>query len=170
MLKKNNGITLIALVITIIVLLILAGVSIAMLTGNNGILTNSNKAKAENAAAQAEEQMKLAYMAVRTEIMAQTVDNSSYDPASNTVPSGATESNLQQLKAIVEEDLGTGSGYSVTISEASGTGDTATPAKINIKYTNSAISTITGVKYNGHVNGTITIKDQSAEFEFDTAD
>ena len=36
MLKNNKGITLIALVITIIVLLILAGVSIAMLTGNNG--------------------------------------------------------------------------------------------------------------------------------------
>ena len=38
--KENKGITLIALVITIIVLLILAGVSIATLTGNNGILTN----------------------------------------------------------------------------------------------------------------------------------
>ena len=37
--KKQTGITLIALVITIIVLLILAGVSIALLTGNNGILT-----------------------------------------------------------------------------------------------------------------------------------
>lgn len=36
--KENTGITLIALVITIIVLLILAGVSISMLTGNNGIL------------------------------------------------------------------------------------------------------------------------------------
>lgn len=35
----NSGITLIALVITIIVLLILASVSIAMLTGKNGILT-----------------------------------------------------------------------------------------------------------------------------------
>ena len=34
--KNNKGITLIALVVTIIVLLILAGVSIAMLTGNNG--------------------------------------------------------------------------------------------------------------------------------------
>ena len=34
--KSNNGITLIALVITIIVLLILAGVTIAMLTGENG--------------------------------------------------------------------------------------------------------------------------------------
>ena len=42
---KNSGITLIALVITIIVLLILAGVSIAMLTGENGILTQAQKAK-----------------------------------------------------------------------------------------------------------------------------
>ena len=43
--KNSKGITLIALVITIIVLLILASVSIAMLTGDNGILTQANKAK-----------------------------------------------------------------------------------------------------------------------------
>ena len=51
-LSNNLGITLIALVITIIVLLILAGVSIAMLTGQNGILTQAQNAKqaTENAA------------------------------------------------------------------------------------------------------------------------
>lgn len=43
MIKNQKGITLIALVITIIVLLILAGVSIAMLTGDNGILTQASK-------------------------------------------------------------------------------------------------------------------------------
>ena len=43
--KKNGGITLIALVVTIIVLIILAGVSISMLTGQNGILTRAAKAK-----------------------------------------------------------------------------------------------------------------------------
>ena len=43
--RKEKGITLIALVITIIVLLILAGVSIAMLTGENGILTQAQNAK-----------------------------------------------------------------------------------------------------------------------------
>ena len=42
---KQNGITLIALVITIIVLLILAGVTIATLTGDNGILTKAGDAK-----------------------------------------------------------------------------------------------------------------------------
>lgn len=44
-LKQTKGITLIALIITIIVLLILAGVSIALLTGKNGILTQANKSK-----------------------------------------------------------------------------------------------------------------------------
>lgn len=43
--RNISGITLIALVITIIVLLILAGVSIATLTGENGILTRANEAK-----------------------------------------------------------------------------------------------------------------------------
>ena len=41
--KGNKGITLIALVITIIVLLILAGVTIASITGENGILRKSAK-------------------------------------------------------------------------------------------------------------------------------
>ncbi len=42
--KMSKGITLIALVVTIIVLLILAGISVQMLTGDNGILTQSQKA------------------------------------------------------------------------------------------------------------------------------
>ena len=59
-LKERNGITLIALVITIIVLLILAGVSIAMLTGQNGILTQANNAKNETELASAKEKVELA--------------------------------------------------------------------------------------------------------------
>ena len=53
--KANKGITLIALVITIIVLLILAGVSIAMLTGQNGILTQAQNAKDRTAEAEEQE-------------------------------------------------------------------------------------------------------------------
>ena len=59
MLKNNKGITLIALVITIIVLLILAGVSIAMLTGNNGILSQATNATTETQVGAAEEAIKL---------------------------------------------------------------------------------------------------------------
>ena len=65
--KQKNGITLIALVITIIVLLILAGVSIAMLTGQNGILTQAQNAKTTTEDKSAEEKIKLAVMAARAQ-------------------------------------------------------------------------------------------------------
>ena len=54
---NNKGITLIALVITIIVLLILAGVSIAMLTGQNGILTQASTSKEKTNAAEVAERV-----------------------------------------------------------------------------------------------------------------
>ena len=57
--EKQKGITLIALVITIIVLLILAGVSIAMLTGDNGILMQASDSKIETAVGTVKEQLKL---------------------------------------------------------------------------------------------------------------
>ena len=57
--NKENAITLIALVITIIVLLILAGVSIAMLTGTNGILTQAQKAKMSTELSSYKEQLEL---------------------------------------------------------------------------------------------------------------
>ena len=57
--ERQKGITLIALVITIIVLLILAGVLIAMLTGDNGILNQANDSKIETAVGTVKEQLKL---------------------------------------------------------------------------------------------------------------
>jgi hypothetical protein len=57
--NKQRGITLIALVITIIVLLILAGISIATLTGENGILNKTNKAKEEHLIEQYKEEINL---------------------------------------------------------------------------------------------------------------
>ena len=43
--KDNKGITLIALIVTVIVLIILAGVSISMLTGENGLIGRTGLAK-----------------------------------------------------------------------------------------------------------------------------
>ena len=63
--KNSKGITLIALVITIIVLLILAGVTIATITGDNGILTKAQNAKEKNAQKTIEEQINLAVQASR---------------------------------------------------------------------------------------------------------
>ena len=57
--NKTSGITLIALVVTIIVLLILAGISVMMLTGNNGILTRAGEAGKESVHANVYEQIQL---------------------------------------------------------------------------------------------------------------
>ena len=65
--SKNGGITLIALVITIIVLLVLAGVSIATLTGENGILTRAGDAKTNTEIAEEKEAIGLAYNGVMAE-------------------------------------------------------------------------------------------------------
>ena len=62
--KRNKGITLIALVITIIVLLILAGVAISMLSGENGILKKAGEAKTKTEEAREEESTTLSDMEI----------------------------------------------------------------------------------------------------------
>ena len=73
--NKEKGITLIALVITIIVLLILAGVSITMLTGNNSIITNAAKARRNNAISSVKEQVLMAVNTAYTEYNSKLVTN-----------------------------------------------------------------------------------------------
>ena len=51
MLKNKKGITLVALVVTIVVLLILAGVSINLVLGDNGIINKAKEAKEKSAEA-----------------------------------------------------------------------------------------------------------------------
>lgn len=67
LIKDKKGITLIALVVTIIVLLILAGISISMLTGNNGILSNAILAKEEQEKSQSIDEARIAILAEITE-------------------------------------------------------------------------------------------------------
>ena len=57
--RNNRGITLIALVVTIVVLLILAGVSLAMLRGENGIISKAQKSARETRLAKTKESISL---------------------------------------------------------------------------------------------------------------
>ncbi len=66
--KNQKGITLVALVITIVVLLILAGVTISMVMGDNGVLSNSQKAKYESAKGTAEDSLSAALSSITTDI------------------------------------------------------------------------------------------------------
>ena len=84
--KEEKGITLIALVITIIVLLILAGVAISMLTGDNGILKQAVKAKEETEKKSIQENIQLAVLSA--------MSNTSH------------ELTLESLKAEVKSQLG----------------------------------------------------------------
>ena len=74
--RNKEGITLIALVITIIVLLILAGVSIAMLAGTNGILTQAQLAKSETEKAAARESLETKMLGAKTENSTESIEDS----------------------------------------------------------------------------------------------
>ena len=76
--KGNRGITLIALVITIIILLILAAVTIGALSGDNGILKNAADAKQETEKAQIIEQAKI-------DILGKQADNTSAELEKNEI-------------------------------------------------------------------------------------
>ena len=77
MMNKQKGITLIALIITIIVLLILVGVSILLVTGNNGELKQASTAVIKNKEATAKEEVEMAVASARTEYMKDWATNTS---------------------------------------------------------------------------------------------
>ena len=82
-LKNTKGITLIALVVTIIVLLILAGVSIAMLTGNNGVLTQAKSAKENTRVGEVQEKVKLAAQAALTDNLGNGIEKEKFQEELN---------------------------------------------------------------------------------------
>ena len=69
MFKKERGITLVALVVTIVVLLILAGVSISMVLGNNGIVTKAKETQTAQDKAYAEDVIESGLKAVQIEVL-----------------------------------------------------------------------------------------------------
>lgn len=90
---KNDGITLIALVLTIIILVTLAGVSIATLTGSNGILAQAQSSKQITVDSAEQEQRKLSQIEANTHF-----ENYDYiDTEGNTVkiPAGFAVSNIK---------------------------------------------------------------------------
>lgn len=76
MFKKERGITLVALVVTIVVLLILAGVSISMVLGNNGIVTKAKDTQAAQDKAYAEDVIESGLKAVQIEVLSNTLPTS----------------------------------------------------------------------------------------------
>ena len=101
--QMQKGITLIALVITIVVLLILAGVSIATLTGNNGILTRANDAKIESEETEEDELRRLTALEAATNLENKTIiDNSMGKDVTVTIPAGFAISLVEGEQTVKE--------------------------------------------------------------------
>ena len=81
--SNQKGITLIALIVTIIVLIIIAGISIATLTADNGVLRQTNLAKVQQMEANAREQVSLACAAMRVAIAEAHAQDNSYSAKGN---------------------------------------------------------------------------------------
>lgn len=74
MIKKEKGITLIALVVTIIVLIILAGVSISLIVGENGIINMAKKAQEDTKIAEQEEKQQLNHLYLESQMVKDLVE------------------------------------------------------------------------------------------------
>ena len=83
MFKSEKGITLVALVITIIVLLILAGITLMLALGDNGILGQAENARMVQIEADTKETIELAILAAKTEMADKTasVGTTTFTPA-----------------------------------------------------------------------------------------
>ena len=67
--SKKNGITLIALVITIIIMLLLAAVAIQMALGENGLISKSNESKKQQLKAELYDNAKIEYLNLKTKAL-----------------------------------------------------------------------------------------------------
>lgn len=149
--RNQKGITLIALVITIIVLLILAGVSIAMLTGDNGILTQANSAKVTTIEGDVDEQVRMGVAAIRLSIANEAAKDNSYDAREKTATLGA------ELLADLKTTSGKNTGWSVTANPSTDTPGTTENASFTVEYAgedykNAANSSSAKITYTVTVN------------------
>ena len=142
--KNNKGITLIALVITIIVLLILAGVTIAMLTGDNGILTKTNQAKTSTTKGEVADKINMAINAEYASLLSGE--------------SMQTAAKIASSNGITEDSAGTGD-FTITIKTPAATGNTAV---LEIKP--SATGSYKDYKDDTNLVGTITYSVTSSKY------
>ena len=99
-LRKSNGITLIALVITIIVLLILAGVAISMLSGENGILKKAAEAKTKTEEGQKQEETALSSMELETHFQ---TENSKYKCSNGFITGITVETKVSEFQSALPD-------------------------------------------------------------------
>lgn len=110
--KNQKGITLVSLVITIIVLVMLAGVAIVALMGDNSVLRQANSARVTNLESTVNEEVKLACAALRIAVAEAQAKNNSYSVIDNEAEISAT------LKRVLNDDTNLSGAYEVSAADA----------------------------------------------------
>ena len=154
----KSGITLIALVITIIVLLILAGVTIATLTGDNGILTKAQSAKKVSTDAEIEEKIKLAVIAskinesntVDTDVLTKELNNQFVDDGWEKTEIDANTWKVTVNGQSYKIDLTTG-----TIEKVTGIIVSSNPSKVLAGKTVTITATLEEIDKTGDISFTV---------------
>lgn len=152
-LKSNKGITLVALIITIIVLLRLAGVTIATLTGDNGLLQKATNEKASSIDGEIEEQIKLAY--TEHQMSQYTDDQITFQQALDKV-FGTNEATATPTQTNGEYTVAFADGRAFTFNSTTGVVTPATSSSSGqgsgTGGTSQAISTITSANYGDYID------------------
>ena len=132
-LRRNKGITLVALVITIIILLILAWISIQAIT-NTGLFANTKRAKEKSMEGQLKEEISLAIQDIEVEEISK-----GNGVTLETLAGGQLENKLKDITAELDDDKINGeySGYEYTID-----------SKFNVKIENK----VTGISLKFELN------------------
>ena len=148
---NNKGITLVALVITIIILLILAGISIQAIT-NTGLFANAKKAKEKSMEGQLKEEISLAIQSIQTEEI--------YKGNSVTLETLAGENG--QLKNVLGDDL----------SEAEFTGEEINGEYKDYEFTidSNLNVTINGAVSGAKITGSAVVQTSGYVFEGSTVE
>lgn len=163
MLKKNGGITLIALVITIIVLLILAGISIAMLSGDNGVLNRASQSSVKNQLGSFNDAVSLFVSDKTTEYYEQAYVEQNETVAKETLDKYlATEVTAEKLETGIDGLSKSDDSESTTTAKVAVENGSDALTKITLtmkdsKYTYTSVGTVTNGRVTWKITSTKTV-------------
>lgn len=171
---NENGITLVALVVTIIVLLILAGVAIVLALGDNGLLGKAENANLTQKKATIEQEIELARAYSETYRQTSTTENYLYRVAEylnddNALKSISSDSNAEIIEDYVLLRVGYNFNYKITedgtyfLGNKEEAEDALRQQVVDLKSSNIEFSYSTTNQTKGPVGVTITLKDDALE-------
>lgn len=157
--NKNKGVTLVALVVTIIILLILAGVTINMLLGENGIIKQATKSINETKKASLQEEIELTLASWYTDYY---VNGTSLEGRNETTSSGTS---IVYSNNVLTYKTNDGKSYTATVTDDGKIIDTVEDTYSRVIFTDCSKYIKPSIDLTSTLgNTTITINNGTAEF------